>query len=77
MTAHSTPLARAYDTALNLSALADMLSQELHNRFSHDRDTDKPDIAAIASLLSDRLAAHRDSLEALVDGDLSRQPPRD
>jgi hypothetical protein len=66
-------LDHVYDSALNLAALAQLLAEELCNRFFQDKNADGPDIAAIATLLSDRLAAHRDSLEALVDSTPSLQ----
>ena len=67
MNAPSTLFVRAYDSSLYLAALAEMLSQELVNRFLHDRSSDGPDVVALAKLLSERLAAQRDQLEALAD----------
>jgi hypothetical protein len=69
MTSLSVPLARASDRARDLSALAETLSKELNDRFAHVMSRDKPEIALMASLLKERLAAHRDDLEALADQD--------
>jgi uncharacterized protein YjaZ len=52
--------------AIDLAAVAAMLAHELiHGRRIHPDDAGKADLGAVANLLAERLAVHRNALDAL------------
>lgn len=60
-------LGERYTDAMNLAALAGLLADELVDRFVHPNDADKPDVAAVAILLAERIKAHMCSLNEMMD----------
>lgn len=60
-------IARRQADAANLAALAGLLASELVNRSVHERDADKPDMAAVAVMLAERISALAGDLHEMMD----------